>query len=389
MQLTIISAGPGDGRLLTAEAEERISAADMILGSERLVSAYGGYRAVTADEVERHINLYSPQQAAVLVSGDAGFFSLAKSLKARFPEAEILPGISSAAYLSAALGIPHEDWVYVSLHGREAAPAVMCSIHRNVFFLTDRKNTPRAICSRLTDFGLGGLTVSVGEDLSLKSERIRTLTAAKGATEDFSPLCALLVQNPNASGTISSIPDKSFIRGDAPMTKHQVRTTVISLLDIAADSTVWDIGAGTGSVSVEAARLCPRGRVMAVEMSPARTELIEKNSRRFSTDNITAVTADAISAMPSLPDPDSVFIGGSGKQTIAVVKAVFSRSPRAVVMTAVTLETVSKILALADSGQIPEPEICQLSVSNIRRAGAHSLLSAENPVFIFSWRRLR
>ncbi len=207
--------------------------------------------------------------------------------------------------------------------------------------------------------------------------------------EDFSPLCALLVQNPNASGTISSIPDKSFIRGDAPMTKQQVRTAIISLLDIAADSTVWDIGAGTGSVSVEAARLCPRGRVMAVEMSPARTELIEKNSRRFSTDNITAVTADAISAMPSLPDPDSVFIGGSGKQTAAVVKAVFSRSPRAVVMTAVTLETVSKILALADSGQIPEPELCQLSVSNIRRAGAHSLLSAENPVFIFSWRRLR
>ncbi len=388
MQLSIISAGPGDERFLTAEARRRIDNADMVLGSERLVRLYGGYKAATAAEVERYVRTYPDRKTAVIVSGDSGFFSLAKSLKKLFPQAEVLPGISSAAYFSAALGVSHEDWTYVSLHGRKAAPAVICSLYKKVFFLTDRQNTPKSICSRLTEFGLGKLKVSVGEELSLENERIRTHTAEEWTKLSASPLCVMLVQNPAAKPP-SSIPDSEFIRSSSPMTKQHVRTAAVSMLDITPDSTVWDIGAGCGSVSVEAALRCPRGRVLSVEISPERTELIRQNSRRFCADNIEPITADAVSAIPSMPDPDCVFIGGSSSQTEEILKAVFGRFPKTVVMTMVSLDTVSKVLALADSGQIPSPKICQLSAANVKTAGSHRLLSAENPVFIFSWRDLR
>ena len=181
----------------------------------------------------------------------------------------------------------------------------------------------------------------------------------------------------------SGLPDGAFLRGDVPMTKEEVRALALSKLRLEEHHVVWDVGAGTGSVSVECALSCPAGRVYAVEKKAEALALLAENRARFGADNLEIVAGTAPEALADLPAPDRVFLGGTSGSLEEILQVVFHKNPAArVVCTAVTLETVGEAARLF--APLAEADMVQLSVTRTRKAGRYHLMDAQNPVWIFS-----
>jgi precorrin-6Y C5,15-methyltransferase (decarboxylating) len=241
----------------------------------------------------------------------------------------------------------------------------------------------QSLCADLTKAGLGSLSVTVGEYLTCPQERIVTASAQELAQQSFAPLSLLLAQAaPRAQVSVPGIPDAAFLRGNVPMTKQEIRCIIPSRLSLRREDVCWDIGAGTGSVSVELALQCRA--VWAVEQKEEAVALIGQNRQRFCAWNLRTVCAKAPSALEQLPDPDAVFIGGSGGELEGILSAALSRNPAVrLCISAVTLETLHSAVPLLQAAGI-SPEISQISAARTRAAGASHLLTAQNPVFLIS-----
>ncbi len=180
------------------------------------------------------------------------------------------------------------------------------------------------------------------------------------------------------------IPDSEFIRGEVPMTKQEVRILSVAKLQLDKASVVYDIGAGTGSVSIEVAAQCTDGRVYAIEKAPEGISLIDANRKKFNIGNIELVEGTAPQCMERLPAPTHVFIGGSGGRLVDIIKAVRKKNPKVrFVLNAVTLETMGELMKLQSLfPEYADMEVIQVSVSRAKVLGSHHLMRAENPVCI-------
>ena len=167
------------------------------------------------------------------------------------------------------------------------------------------------------------------------------------------------------------------------MTKEEVRTLALSKLRVEEDHVVWDVGAGTGSVSVECALACPAGQVFAVEKKQEALALLEENKARFHASNLHVVAGTAPEALQDLPAPDRVFLGGTSGELEEILNVIFRKNPAArVVCTAVTLETVAEAARLF--APLEGADMVQVSATRTRSAGRYHLMDAQNPVWIFS-----
>ena len=179
--------------------------------------------------------------------------------------------------------------------------------------------------------------------------------------------------------------DEWFIRGKVPMTKSEVRAVSISRLELAPDSVLWDVGAGTGSVSVEASFLLPEGQVYAVEKNPQAVELIRKNREKFGRDNLTVVSGDAPGALGQLPDPTHVFLGGSGGRMGEILDLAMGRNPRVrVVINTISLESLGEAVSWLERRKI-SGEIVSLQTARGRRVGRYHLMEGQNPVYVIAF----
>ena len=205
----------------------------------------------------------------------------------------------------------------------------------------------------------------------------------------FANLTVMVVRNPHPVKRVFGAPalaDGDFIRGKAPMTKEEVRALAVSKLRVAPAHTVWDVGAGTGSVSVELALAANRGRVFAIEKKPDAVQLLHENRAAQGAWNIQVVEGEAPAALASLPAPDRVFIGGSSGSVDDIVGAALAANPNVrVCATAVTLETVSDLLACLSARGIAQTDIVQVSVARADEVGSYHLMRAENPVYIVTF----
>lgn len=394
MQVTLAGLGCGTPGSMTGEAREAILQADLLIGARRLLDSLPGgctdnRRAATRPaEIWTLLRESNSLRPCVLYSGDTGFYSGAQGLLPLLKEAEIpfrvLPGISSVQMLAARLGRPWQDWELVSAHGTSCSAVAAVSKGKPAFFLTGGELGPAALCAQLARAGLGQLPVTVGERLSYGDERILFGTAEEMAGHIFAPLSVLLAEAAPRESFGPGIADDQFIRGKVPMTKQEVRAAILGKLAVQSGDTVWDVGAGTGSVSVELALQASQGQVFAVECIPEACGLIARNRERFCAWNLTLVEGRAPEVLEDLPAPDAVFIGGTKGCMEDAVDRVLTKNPAArICISAIALETLAAASAALTARGIPA-EVTQISVSRSKEAGALHLLMANNPVFLIT-----
>ena len=380
MEVTLIGMGLGDPTTLTAQAVRALEGADGLIGARRLVEGLNlgrevpRYPATKGTEILEILRRSGLERPCVLYSGDTGFYSGARSLTALLEKEgipfRVLPGLSSVQYLAARLGRPWQDWKLVSAHGTRCDPVAAVLEGREAFFLTGGELGPGELCQALRDAGLGHLRAVVGEELSYPAERITRGTAAEFAQGTFAPLSVLLVEG-----------------AERPMTKREVRAAALSLLEVEEDDVLWDVGAGTGSVSVELALLARRGRVYAVERKGEALSLICANRTRFGAWNLVPVRGTAPAALEDLPAPDGVFVGGSGGELDAILAAALGKNSRVrLCVSAIALETLSAAAA-AFAARGLEAQVTQIWAARSKGAGGLNLMMGQNPVWLISGRR--
>lgn len=396
-RVDLVGIGPGGTGGMTGEVRQAIREADCLIGARRMLDAVRETgqtvcEAVAPDDILQCIReRQGVRRFAVVLSGDTGFFSGARRLLPLLKDCEtrVLPGLSSMQVLCARLGTSYEDVVPVSLHGRDGDIVPDVARHRRVFALVGGPEGAAALCRALTAAGLGQVRVTVGERLGYPEECLTAGTAAELAERTFDPLSAVLIENENARPFVPGLPDDAFQRGEAvPMTKREVRCCALSHLALTAEAVCWDVGAGTGSVSIEMALLARKGRVYAVEKNENALALLAENRKKFHVSNLEIVPGRAPEACRELPAPTHVFIGGSTGGLRDIVTLVLEKNPNArLVLTAVTLESVAEMEQLVKEFNFADADITCLNVSRARELGAYHLMTAQNPVYLFTLQR--
>ena len=398
MRVTLIGLGCGTWKGVTQEAREALEQAEAVIGAERLLEGLPDipgqkrFAAVKTADILALAERGDASRLCVVFSGDTGFYSGAKALLPKLRErgidCRVLAGVSSVQLLAARIGAAWQDWALCSAHGTDCDPVTAVMRGKPAFFLTGGAQTPASLCRALADAGLGALDATVGERLSYPDERILRATAAELADMAFAPLSVLLVEAaPKPYEGTNGIADGAFLRGEVPMTKQEVRAAALAKLAVRPDDTVWDVGAGTGSVSVELALAAREGRAYAVERSAEACALIRRNREKFGAWNLSLVEGEAPGALADLPAPDAVFIGGTKGGMEEIVDAVLRKNPDArLCITAIALETLSAAVAALTARGL-EAEVTQLAVSRAKPAGGLHLLMANNPTFLVTAKR--
>ena len=390
-----VGIGTGDKNLLTYEARECIENCDILIGAARMTSMFeDGKRPVwieyRPDKIRNFIKEHEEyMNIAVLFSGDTGFYSGAKALAGMLMDSgmsvEILPGISSVVYLAAKLHTSWEDASILSIHGRNQN--FISSVVRNrKTFLILGKDSGSLIYEKLAYYDLKDVICYIGNNLSYAEEEIITAKGSEVKPEDFDALSVILIENPEPDGRVCvHLRDEELIRGKVPMTKEEVRTISIAKLELTKDAVLYDIGAGTGSVSVEAALQSPEIRVYAVEKKPEGIDLIRENKIKFRTDNLEIIEGTAPEVLDNLEIPTHVFIGGSSGNLKEILKCVRRKNPNVrIVMNVISLETIKESMEALEEGLLTNPEILQISASRSRKLGAYHMMTGMNPVYIIT-----
>ena len=329
--ISVISLGCDQLSALTPLAIDTIQQSEIIFGSEHHFAEIAG---INTDA--KKIKFPSPFSAltqlfeqnqskriCVLASGDALYFGvgswLARTIGNRY--LNFFPNISSVQACFHAIGLPWQDAKIISLHGR---PLSLIRRHlvsqRLIAILTDKDSNPVAIANELTRQGFGNSNIWVCEAMGSKQQQISKHTAdsLSSVHQTFQSLNVCIVELVGIT-TLPAFPgiaDELFSTGSAPgfgmISKREVRLSILSLMQPTPNEIAWDIGAGCGSVSVEWARWNQNGHIFAIESSLERIKHIQINSDRFgTTQNLTIVEGNAPDSCADLPEPDSIFIGGS------------------------------------------------------------------------------
>lgn len=404
-KVTIIGAGPGNPDLLSRAALDAIDIADVVIGAHRVLAgidvppdAVRCELVKTADIVAELTDAASWQRAVVVMTGDVGLFSGARRLVEALSgdaqvDVRVIPGISSASYLAARLARPWQDWRFASAHGVACDIVAEAERAGELFLVTSGGEDPSRLSGELVQAGFRDACVTVAERLSYPDERITCATASEITGQTFDDLNVMLIEF--AGGVASSrwpyassgIPDELFIRGDVPMTKQEVRAVALAKLRLTATDTVWDVGAGTGSVSIEAALVARAGSVWSVERNAAGVRLIRENADAFGCGNVHAVPGVAPDALAKLPVPDAVFVGGSAGELPSIVEAALEKNSQVrLCVPCVTVETLTEACALLSGSRFKGFEACQVSAARAEAVGSHHLMKAQNPVFLVSAR---
>lgn len=396
-RLYIIGAGMGACSQITGQGLEILKKSEVIYAFDRIAQLYGEEfpHIISCDYkgLMEYLNTETSDCISILVSGDVGFFSIAKTIGTKFLdvfEIETICGINSMQYLCSKVGVSYENLHVLSLHGRDAISKLLGTIgyEEYSFLLTGGKNTTSVILSYLQEIGnqyghfYDQIKITVGECLSMEEERIVSGSIAElSERNDFADLTVMLIENPNYQPRNKHYKDEAFTRTTVPMTKRDIRSLAVDYLDIQAENIVYDLGAGTGSVSVELASFAHKGIVYAVEKNPVAYETILLNKRKMGSYNLLPVLGNAKDEVKTLPLPDKVFIGGSSGELPEIMEVLFERNPKVeVVITAITLETLALGLEVCKKMAL-EYDITSVQSSYSRKLGAYNLMTGNNPIY--------
>lgn len=407
LKAVLVGIGMNGERHLTLEARQALDRAQVLFGAPRMLESFpGNYKKYPFYTGDRILPVLSELQetsreetvcAGILFSGDTGFYSGCRNLvpalkKLDGTEVQVLPGISSVSALAAAVGTCWQDGRILSTHGipeEDWIPEFLdAAAHREkTFLITSGAKDVQRMGQLLAERHRENCICHIGCNLGMAQEQIFRLSPE--ACRDFSEpgLCTVLVENPEPQPRrlTPGLGDDAFTREKVPMTKEEVRALSICKLHLTAPAVVYDIGSGSGSVSVELAGSDPSVKVYSIEVKEDAYNLTCRNIEKFGFANVTAVRGAAPECLESLPDPTHVFIGGSGGHLEEILVHLMNRrGPIRVVLNTVTLETLAEASRLMDKYEL-EGEICQVQVSRSRKAGAYHLMQGQNPVNIISF----
>jgi precorrin-6Y C5,15-methyltransferase (decarboxylating) len=381
-----------DGGSLPPGAASALAAAELVVGAARHLAAVtvpASAERVEMGPVEPAMAALTGRRAVVLASGDPGFFGIVRLLRERGHEPVVLPARSSVQVLFARLGRSWDDVAVVSAHGRALGPAVnVCRARPAVAVLTAPGAGPAEIGAALDGWPR---TLVVAEDLGAPEERLTTLPASEAAARDWDPLTVVLsLRDPDAvpaRGWMAggepvpppggwALPDAAFEHRAGMVTKAEVRALALARLAPRPGELVWDVGAGSGSVAVECARL--GAAVLAVERRADDTARVAANAATHGVE-VRVVAGAAPAALAGLPQPDAVFVGGGGPEVVAAVAAA---GPARVVVALAALDRIAPSRALLqDAGY--RVEGVQLAASRLAELPDGAVrLAATNPVTI-------
>lgn len=391
-KVLLVGVGPGDPEALTRAAETAIARADVVFAAQRHATLARNALALepladAPDRIRRHLE--AGKRVVVLVSGDPCLYSLLGLLRRHLGDAvEVLPGVGAIQAFCARLGVLWQDAKIVSGHGRELSVSAFghhVRTHRKTLLFCDAAHDPAWAARALMDEALEDVRMCAGERLSYPDERLTWGAPSELAGQTFDPLSLVWIENSSPASGLPplGLDDEAFARGKIPMTKREIRVQVLAELELRPDSVVWDLGAGTGSVSVECARQCPLGQVFSVERKEEGVELIRENARRFHLNNLTVLSGVAPEACASLPAPTHVFIGGSDGHMAEIFRLLGGLPrPVRVVATAVTLESHRELLDCLAG--LDRPRLCQIAANRMERLGRYHMFKPMNPVLVAS-----
>lgn len=393
-KVTLVGIGMGTTDTMTVAAEEVCRQADLIIGASRMLEhtvlpGQKFYAAYKPEEICGYMEAHPEcENVAVVFSGDLGFYSGAKKLEQLLPETcEIIAGIASPVYFCAKLKTPWEDAVLASSHGRVCNLVNLICRHPKVFSLIGSRTGIRDLCRKLMDYEMNQVKVHIGERLSYADEKISLGLPADFADYETDGLSVVLLENPDWNPVIThGLPDEIFLRDKAPMTKEEVRAVSISKLRLTKDAVVYDVGAGSGSVAIEAALQAENGVVYAIEKKEEAVALLHRNKKKLRADNMQIIAGLAPEALQPLPAPTHAFIGGSSGNLGEIVDLLLEKNPEIrIVLNAITLETVSEALQVIQSRAVSDVDIVAVTAAKSKEIGKYHMMMGQNPVYVISF----
>jgi precorrin-6Y C5,15-methyltransferase (decarboxylating) len=237
---------------------------------------------------------------------------------------------------------------------------------------------------------MGDVLLYVGENLSYENENIFVKKAEELVNYEGDALCVVCAYHEDALSypATHGIRDEEFIRGKAPMTKEEVRAVSLAKLGLSKDAVCYDVGAGTGSVSVEMALRAVDGCVYAIEKKEDALEVLAQNKLHFAVDNLEIVAGTAPEAMEALPAPTHAFIGGSSGNLKEIMALLLKKNPQVkMVINCITLETVSEALEAIRTLELTQTDIVQIGASRSKSVGRYHMMMGENPIYVITCRK--
>ena len=406
--VTVVGTGVGPEDL-TESHREAIQAAQVLVGGKRQLAIFAGKTkktwvlganpVATLEEVKQE---GAGKRVVILASGDPLFFGIGERALEVFGSENVsfLPNVTALQKTFARLKLSWNGAQAISVHGREPMeffPALAdpgC-----IAIYTDPKNTPDRLAKLLLEFGMANRKVAVVEEIGSEEEQCWETDLVTAAGKQFAPLNVMVLYPlEEQQRTIRfGLEDELFRKEKSLITKKEARALILAELQIREDAVMWDVGAGSGSVGIEAIRIAPGLRVYAVEREKGRLEMIRENSQQLGGFGLRTVLGEAPGALQDLPDPDRVFVGGSGGSLADILEVVEKRlQPEGrVVVSVVTPETLGRALKFVEQTELAH-EWLLLQVSRtvpiesgkqVTPGALMSRFQPQTPLFLLSlWR---
>ncbi|MBF0398783.1 MAG: precorrin-6y C5,15-methyltransferase (decarboxylating) subunit CbiE [Desulfobacterales bacterium] len=382
---------------LTSEHIKIIKEADVLIGGKRHLDLFPDFKGL---KKEIHGNTYEivkfikeegiSQNIVVLASGDPLFFGIGSLLVREIGKEKvaIYPNITSVSKAFSKIKESWDDAVFVSLHGRDFENMVLRSLDKSekVVVFTDPKRNPAWLANFLLEQGIDDLSMCVFEQMGSISERISWHNLSKAKNHDFlDPNLVLLKQHIIKKKLHLGMAEDDYEHMQGLITKSEVRAVTISKLKLLPHHILWDIGAGSGSISIEASLFLKEGRVFAIEQNKDRVSQIENNKKSFGVTNLKIIEAIAPDELKKLPLPDRVFIGGSGKNLKEVLYEVNNciKTDGIIVINTVLISSLEISLKIFKELKY-ETEVVQVQINRTKKMPESIRFESENPVFIIS-----
>lgn len=399
VQVIGLGLGPQD---LTPRMAAAMEKAEVLAGGRRLLDwnpHHKGIRLELAGGLDAWLDkvaeLARDKSVAVLASGDPGFFGVAKAVVERLgpDQVSVLPNVSAMQAAFARLKLPWENSSHVSLHADEqnAWPRLWRALTQTRFVsvYTRPGLGPAEIASALNEKGLENWRMHVLENLGAGDERVSACSPKQAADQSYSALSVVLLER--IAQPVSprlGLSEDQYQHEKGLITKAEVRAVALAKLELGPGMTLWDLGAGSGSLGIEASLLMPGGRVVALEQNPERAKMIEANRRKFEVGMLEIVQGKAPAALRELPAPHRVFIGGGGRDLGPIIEAAVGRLKEGgiIVVSAVLLASMQAAeAAMKSSGLAVNQTLVQINRSS--DVAGQTMMKALNPVWLIGGRK--